>query len=171
MEQTVYWYSRTEMGLVNLEPSAEELKGICNIKGCIPSVAKAIRANALQLIPVLPIWVYGTLMEGESAHHKIANLALPEFKPLKGIQTGIRCYTNDQVPFPAAKLESGATLYMERYLIPLSGLDLLNHYEGAPDLYTLQEMPNIEGFFYHWCKGLESWKPLQGEDWRLAKKS
>lgn len=171
MEQKIYWYSCTDHALVDLEPTKEELERISAVKGCIPSVAKAIRASSLNLIPVLPIWVYGTLMEGESAHFKIKDIALPEFKPLKGIQTGVRCYTNDEVPFPAAKLEPGATLYMERYLIPLDALSILDHYEGAPDLYTLQEMPNIEGFFYHWCKGLESWKPLQGEDWRLAKKS
>lgn len=166
MEQTIYWYSCAEHALMNLEPTKEELDGICAVKGCIPAVAKAIRADSLNLIPVLPIWVYGTLMKGEAAHSKISEIALPEFKPLKGVQTGIQCYVNSEVPFPAATLCSDSSLYMERYLIPLDALSTLDRYEGAPDLYSLQEMPNIEGFFYCWNKGLESWKPIQTHDWR-----
>lgn len=162
----VFWYSITERALVNLEPTEEELKNIKDAMGSCPSLAITVRAAALKLIPVVPVWTYGTLMSGESKHQLIKSIALPEFKPVSAMVEGIQIYSNPNVLYPAAVLSPDSKTYMERYLVQVRDLHILDQYEGAPDLYDLAPLPNGEGWFYEWKLGLESWEPVKSGSWK-----
>lgn len=166
----IFWYSKSEMSLVDIE-SADVISAVQEANDCLDGVAQALRVESLDVIPVLPIWVYGTLLSGEGKHDLIKRVALPEFKPLSEVKPYILGYSNEHVPFPAAVISSNDTdkLYMERYLIKPSDLPLLDQYEGAPDLYSLEELPDNSGYFYKYNLGLNGWKTITSHDWRLDK--
>lgn len=166
----LFWYSVAEKSLVELCP-AEAISAVQDANGCSEGVAQALRVESLEVIPALPIWVYGTLLKGEAKHSLIQSLALPEFKPMNEVKCRVIGYKNPHVSYPAAKLSDSYEdkLYMERYLIRPSDLHYLDAYEGAPDLYSLVEIPDGTGYFYQFNLGLEEWSPLSNHDWRFDK--
>jgi len=162
----LFWYSQTDNALIDFEPTEFELDSIMSANGVDEGMALAIRLESLRAIPVIPVWTYGTLMEDQSNHKLMTRVALPEFKPIREMVDGVEIYVSKNVHFPAAILTEGKSTYMERYLVRPSDIELLDQYEGAPDLYQLKELPNGEGYFYCWNKGLKEWDPLPSGDWR-----
>lgn len=155
------WYSVKEQGEISLNSDKFELERIKITNGLVDDdLANALRLTSLKAVPAVPVWVYGSLLKGCSAHHLIDTIAFTEFKPESKFVEGIALYRDENLPYPMAVPEEGASTYMERYLVSPMAIEALDKYESAPHLYQLKELPDKTGYYYCWNLGMKDKIPV-----------
>ncbi len=85
-----------------------------------------------------PLFVYGTLMQGEPNHGLLRTAKLIAEDALQG------ACLYDLGPYPMILLESGC-VYGERYYIPLNLLPAIDDLEEHPEVYQRQWLQLLSG--------------------------
>ncbi len=88
----------------------------------------------------MPLFVYGTLMRGESNHGLLRSARFVAEDILPGAQL------YDLGPYPMILQEPGQ-VYGERYLIPLNVLSAIDDLEDHPKVYQRQWLQLVSGEF------------------------